>query len=139
MYTIKNIWFITAQKMCSILDASQCAHFRWGTFSVVGSCELQKQHLRGKHTHWALSTKTVKLFKVHCLGCHCQAWHHWTILVRRRYSLSSTVWQSTQIDMSRCFVSSGQHLVDGKRSLGSASCSIRTVPPHTPQKNHRHG
>ena len=39
--------------MCSILDlrSSQCMAFRRGIFSVVGSCELQKQHLLGKHTH----------------------------------------------------------------------------------------
>ena len=38
-----------------------------------------------------------------------------------------------------CSVSSGHHLVDGKMSSGYASDSSRTVPPHTPQKNHWHG
>ena len=127
--------------MCSILDPSQCMTFRWGTFSVVGSCELQKHIFWGSTPPelYALSTKTITLFKVYCLGCHFQTWHHWTILVRRRYSLSSTVWQSTHINMSRCFVSSGQHLVNIKRSSGSASSSSRTVPTHTPQNNYWHG
>ena len=50
----------------------------------------------------------------------------------------SIVWQST-LNMFKCFVSSGQHLVNGKRSSGIVSGSSSTVPPHTPQKNHWHG
>ena len=77
---------------------------------------------------------------LHCLKCtvwvviskHCII----TILVEDD---NEHLWQSTQIDMSRCFVSSVQHLVDGKRSSGSASGSSRTVPPYTPQKNHWYG
>ena len=44
-------------------------------------------------------------------------------------TIMNTVWQSTHIDMSRFFVSSGQHLVDGKWSSGSASGYSRTVSP----------
>ena len=33
---------------------------------------------------WALSAKAITLCEVHCLGCHLQTWHHWTILVRGR-------------------------------------------------------
>ena len=51
-------------------------------------------------------------------------------------AIMSIVWQSTLIDMSRYFLSSGQQLVDGKRLSGSASGSIRMVPPHRTQKNH---
>ena len=43
-------------------------------------------------------------------------------------TIMSTVWQSTQIDMSWCFVSSGQHLVDEKRSSGFASGSSIATP-----------
>jgi len=32
----------------------------------------------------ALSAKAITLCEVHCLGCHLQTWHHWTILVRGR-------------------------------------------------------
>ena len=33
---------------------------------------------------WALSAKAITLCEVHCMGCHPQTWHHWTILVRGR-------------------------------------------------------
>ena len=33
---------------------------------------------------WAFCAKAITLCEVHCLGCHLQTWHHWTILVRGR-------------------------------------------------------
>ena len=35
-------------------------------------------------TPWALSAKAIALCEVHCLDCHLQTWHHWTIVVRGR-------------------------------------------------------
>ena len=50
----------------------------------------------------------------------------------------SGLWQLTLSDMSRCFASSGQHLINGEGSSGSSSGSSRMVPPPTPQTNHWH-
>ena len=47
---MKNLWSIRAQEMCWKWSPWQCLVFRRGTFSVVGSCELQKQHVLGNHT-----------------------------------------------------------------------------------------
>ena len=47
-------------------------------------------------------------------------------------TIMSIKWQSTLIDMSRCFISSWHHLVDRKRSSGSATGSSRAVPLHSP-------
>ena len=52
---------------------------------------------------------------------------------------TSGLWQSTPNDMSRCLVSSAQHLFDGGGSSGSSSGSSRMVPPPTPKTNHWHG
>ena len=52
---------------------------------------------------------------------------------------TSTLWQSTLSDISRCLASSGQHLVDEEGSSGSSSGSSRMVPLPTPQTNHWHG
>jgi len=42
---------------------------------------------------------------------------------------TSSLWQSTPTDMSRCLASSGQHLVDREGSSGPSSGSSRMVPP----------
>ena len=118
--------------MYSILNPSQCMTFRRGTFSVVESSELQKQHLLGKQTPWALSIqRRLHSFKVHCRVAICK---HGIILVRRWYSYYRAL-----CDNQHRFVSSGQHLVDGKRLSASASGSSKTVPPQTPQNNYWHG
>ena len=46
-------------------------------------------------------------------------------------TIMSTVWQPTQIDMSRCFISSGQHLVDGKGRQGPPMLQQDGATPHT--------
>ena len=51
----------------------------------------------------------------------------------------SSLWRSTPSDISRCFVNSGQHLVDEEGSSGSTSGSGRMVPPLTFQTYHWHG
>ena len=48
----------------------------------------------------------------------------------------SSLRQSIPSDMSRCMVSSGQHLVAGEGLSVSSSGSSRMVPPPTPQTNH---
>ena len=52
---------------------------------------------------------------------------------------TSSPWQSTLSDISRCFANSGQHLVDEEGSSGSTSGSSRMVPLVTLQTNHWHG
>ena len=52
---------------------------------------------------------------------------------------TSSLWQSTRSDISRCSANSGQHVVDKQGSSGSTSGSSRMVPLLTLQTNNWHG
>ena len=107
-----RLWKISDLQELKKCTPWQCLVFRRGIFSVFGSCELQKQHVLEKYITWALSAKVITISKVYCLGCHFQTWRHGDSSSR---TIMSIVWQSTMIDLSRCFVSSGQHFIYGKR------------------------
>ena len=65
---------------------------------------------------------------MHCLGCHLQTWHHWTILVRGRQ-------RAVCDNQHRAICPGAWQVLDStwstERVERSSSGSSRMVPPHT--------
>ena len=96
--------------MCSILDLSQCMVFRRSTFSVVRSGELQKQQL------------LVRTPSEHCLQrpLHpLKSLPGLPLPSMASFRFEDDIEHCVTINTdSRCLVSSGQHLIDGKGRQG---------------------
>ena len=119
--------------MCSILDPSQFMVFRRSTFSVVGSYELQKLHLLGKHTLEHCLQRPLHSFK-------CTVW-----VAISKHDIIGPFW--FEDDNEHCVTINTDQCVQvlckfwtaldqRKRSSGSASGSSRTVPPlHTSKES----
>ena len=116
---------------------------------------LTMSDFRTRHIFCCQATSTLRItsFGVpHCLSTVCK--DHYTPLSALlglpspnmasldhsgSRTTTSSLWQSTLSDISRCFANSGQHLVDEEESSGSTSGSSRMVPLFTTQTNHWHG